>query len=65
MTPEQKAAFINAQCAITNAKIAGMVSANMTCASQFKPPQYSEKDFEAASNDHVLGWNAVILFFED
>ena len=65
MTPEQKAAFINAQAALTQAKIFGMVSANMTCASQFKPPRYSEKDFQEASNDAVLGWNAVILFFQE
>jgi len=66
MTPEQKAAFINAQCALVNAKIASMQAANLTYNPKYGgPPKYVEEDFLRESQEAVLGWNAVISFFQD
>lgn len=65
MTPEQKAAFIVAQAALVNAKIAGMQAENQRRIAIGYDNPYTEKDFEAAANHHVLGWNAVIEFFRE
>ena len=63
MTPEQKAAFINAQAAILNAQIAGMVSENMNRANRGEALAYTEDDFTKLIDASCLGHNNVVGFF--
>jgi hypothetical protein len=62
MTDEQKAAYVMAQAALLNAKIAAMVNANT-----FERPgdkKYTEADFDAVIQDfQVLNHNYLIGFF--
>lgn len=64
MSPEQQAAFINAQCALVNAKIAGMTAENNRAYMKGEEQPYREADFERESQPGILGWNAVITFFQ-
>jgi len=63
MTPEQQAAFIMAQAAITMARVAGMQAENQLYLSLWHPVKYREDAFEEAANHATLGHNAVISFF--
>lgn len=67
MTPEQKAAFVNAQAALLNAEIAGMQAENQHRLSRGETIAYGEDGFHEAFKRYegVLGHNAVISFFHD
>lgn len=66
MTDEQKAAFINAQVALLNARIAGMIAANLSATSPEIVP-YSEKAFEDVVMEYegTVGHNACLELFHD
>jgi len=65
MTPEQKAAFVVAQAALLNARIAAMNAANANRAITGLSPAYDEGDFAKLESyyEGALGWNAVITLF--
>jgi hypothetical protein len=67
MTPEQKAAFINAQVAMFNGTIAAMIWHNEERLSHGHSIAYGPDAFEEAITkaETVLGANAVIAFFAD
>ena len=65
MTDDQKAAYINAQVALFNAEIAGMVAENTIRAHRNETLAYPESAFSEVMNkyDSTIGHNAVISFF--
>lgn len=65
MTHEQAAAFINAQTALLNARIAGMTAENMQRAAVGNSMAYDEEYFASVVREFegVLGFNAVITLF--
>ena len=65
MTPEQKAAFVVAQAALFNARVAGMVAENQYRTSRGLMVAYGEDAFASLEREFsaVLGHNAVVLFF--
>lgn len=63
MTAEQKAAFIVAQVACANVRVAAMQAENLHYLHQGQPPRYGEADFDAVPDQFVIGHNAVISFF--
>lgn len=67
MNDELKAAFLNAQTALLNAEIQGMVAENqhrMACGNSVA---YGEEAFDAAIKRYegILGYNAMITFIKD
>jgi hypothetical protein len=67
MTPEQKAAFINAQSVMMYCELQEMIAANKEREQRGHSLAYPEDTFANlyASYNHVLGYNAVVKFFED
>lgn len=65
MTPEQQAAFVNAQTALLNCEVAGMVAENQVRQSLGQSMAYDETAFVAKYKEYVnvLGHNAVVSFF--
>lgn len=64
MTPEQQAAFIMAQVAVTMARVAGMQAENQHRLAVGRTDLYTEAAFDEAANHYTLGHNAVISFFQ-
>ena len=65
MTPEQKAAFINAQAACAMAAIAGMQALNAERQANGYALAYDEAAFAAVPDRYCIGHNAVVTFFQD
>lgn len=67
MTPEQKAAFINAQTALLNCEVAGMIAENQARQRNGYALAYTEEafDFIYKKYEPVLGYNAIIQCFRD
>lgn len=67
MTDEQKAAFINAQAAMMNGRIAEMVAANMQRAAEGSSMAYSGHNFYEVICEYepVIGHNACLELFHD
>ncbi len=67
MTPEQRAAFVNAQTALLNCEVAGMVAQNQWMAHVGGTPAYDEPAFLAKFREYenVIGYNAVVDLFRD
>ena len=65
MTPEQKAAYIQAQAACAMAEIAGMQAENMQREHRGESMAYVEDDFVEIPNKYGIHTNAVIVFFHD
>ena len=65
MTHEQAVAFVNAQTALLNARIAGMTAENMQRAALGNSMAYDEEYFVAVAREFesVLGHNAAITLF--
>ena len=65
MTHEQAAAFVNAQTALLNARIAGMTAENMQRAAIGNSMAYDEEYFVTVAREFeaVLGHNAAITLF--
>ena len=66
MTPEQRAAFINAQTCMMQAELAMMAAENTERDRNGYSLAYSGAEFSAflARWEPVLGYNAVISFFQ-
>lgn len=65
MTPEQQAAYIVAQAAVLNGRIAGMAAVNQSCAIRGVEPRYVESDFDAEISRSGCHHNDVIGFSQD
>ena len=65
MTPEQKAAFINAQAVSALARIAGMQADNAYRIQANVAPYYNMDDFNKVPDEFGLGHNTLISFFAD
>lgn len=63
MTPEQQAAYIVAQAACANARVAAMVAENQMRAHRGESPAYVEDHFDMVANDYGIHHNAVLTFF--
>lgn len=65
MTPEQKAAFVVAQAALLNTRVAGMEAENQQRQYRGLAPAYGEDAFISLEREFesTLGHNAVLLFF--
>ena len=59
MTPEQKAAMVNAQVACAQIEAASMVAENMRRQHRGEAMAYNEKDFMGLIDKYGLGWNTV------
>lgn len=70
MTPEQAAAFVQAQAASAAAELEAMKLANLLyfreidCNIRPQPP-YSPEDFQAVADRFMLGYNTVVQVFQD
>lgn len=65
MTPEQKAAYIQAQAVAAMAEIQMMLAANKVREQCGLSLAYGEEDFAKIEERYVIGHNAVIDFFRD
>lgn len=65
MTPEQKAAFINAQSACALCERAAMTWQNNADVTAKKPLTFSGEDFMGLIDKYQIGHNSVVLFFHD
>lgn len=66
MTPEQKAAFVNAQVAVFNARVAGMIAENAQRVHIGQSLAYGEGDFTAIEREYdALLSNNLLDFFRD
>lgn len=63
MSDEQKAAYVMAQVALFNARIAGMVAENQMRTHRGEAPAYVEGDFVKAAEDSGIHHNAVVGIF--
>jgi hypothetical protein len=63
MTPEQKAAYISAQCVCAYSEIAAMEAANKERESKGFSLAYGEEAFLEVQNKYCLGANDVLGFF--
>ena len=64
MTPEQKAAYINAQAVCTQAEIAGMVAENMQREHLGQSMAYDDKAFLDVVDKYCVSHNAVLTLFQ-
>ena len=62
MNEEARAAFIVAQAACANARIAGMVAENQHRLSLGQSIAYDEAAFTAIETEYMIGHNAVIEY---
>ena len=67
MTPEQKAALINAQTLLANAELMGMVAENQKRMSNRESLAYGESEFKSFGKkwDPIIGYNAILEIFHD
>lgn len=65
MTPEQKAAFVNAQVACAMAEIAAMQAHDRWQRAVGTDQFYTEEAYSAVPDKFGIGHNAVITFFQD
>ena len=67
MTPEQKAALINAQTLLANAELMGMVAENQKRMSNRESLAYGEDSFSEFYKkwDSIIGYNAILEIFHD
>ncbi len=65
MTPEQKAAYINAQCISANADIQGMIAENQHRLSLGLSIAYDEQAFAEVPDRYGIHHNQIIDFFRD
>lgn len=67
MTPEQKAAFINAQVAMLNARVAGMVAENQMRLARGETIAYADDSFAVLEREYegTLSHNAITSFFRE
>lgn len=65
MTPEQRAAFINAQAVSAFAEIQGMVADNENAAANGYTRPYGFQNFIGVRDAHVLDHDQLIRFFEE
>ncbi len=67
MTPEQAAAYINAQSTMMRCRIEAMVAENQQRAMSDCSPGYGEDAFLALEREFagVLGHNAIITLYQD
>lgn len=63
MTPEQKAAFINAQASAATCERMAMAWQNLADTAANRPLTYSYADFMALIDRYQLGYNDVVGFF--
>lgn len=63
MTPEQKAAFINAMTAGMLCELAAMQANNAASEGVTRYPPHAPAEFNALPDKHGLGHNAVVSFF--
>lgn len=65
MTPEQVAAFVNAQAALLNARVAAMTAENMQRAALGHSMAYTEEQFDEVIREYegTLGHNAALELF--
>jgi hypothetical protein len=64
MTPEQAAAFINAQAACANAEIAAMQTHNKLYWEYDHIAKHTAEDFECIIDKYGISHNAVLTLFE-
>lgn len=64
MTPEEKAAVIQARCATATIRAMGMQAENMQKEFRGAPPAYTQVDFDNVIEEEGTHWNAVssVLF---
>lgn len=60
MTPEERAAFLNAMSAAATIKAMGMNAENQGCIFRGETLLYGEEAFNAVIEEHGLGYNAVL-----
>lgn len=65
MTPEQAAAFVNAQSACALMERAAMTWQNNADNAARKPMTFSAADFMALQEKYCIGHNAVLQCFQD
>ena len=65
MTPEQKAAYIQAQAACAMAEIAGMQAENMQREHRGESMAYVEDDFAQVIEKYSIHHNAVVEWMRD
>ena len=65
MTPEQKAAFINAQAVAATAEIEGMKAANYMSEINENIHEFRQEDFMAVINKYGIGANFISIFFNN
>ncbi len=67
MTPEQKAAFINAQTAMMHAEMQGMIAENWERQQRGHSLAHGPQQWQEFQSrwETVIGYNAVILFFRE
>lgn len=63
VTPEQKAALVNAQAAAMLAELESMKAANVHRAMQGFSQAYGEDAFLHLIDKYLVGWNAISDFF--
>ncbi len=65
MTPEQTAAYINAQATLCQIELAGMVAANQDRLTNGHTLAYMEEEFKDiyAKYDSILGHNSIMTLF--
>lgn len=64
MTPEQAAAFVNAQAVAAMAEIQGMVAENQQSVLCGRSVVYGEDAFAAIEGKYGLGHNTICLLFQ-
>ena len=65
MTPEQKAAYINAQASRAMIEALGMVAENQSRADQGKAPAYNQESFVDLLDGYSLHHSILKAFFDD
>lgn len=64
MTPEEKAAYIQSQCACAMIEAMGYQAENQVRAEQGCSIAYDEEAFAALENKYVIGHNTVVSFLQ-
>jgi len=65
MTPEQKAAYVQAQVACVLTHVASMTAANMQRAACNESMAYNEEDFASLITRYGIHHNTVMTLFHD
>lgn len=64
MTPEQQAAYVNAQAVCALARIAGMMTANSERRDDGKAIAYDEEAFDKVASQFGISHNQLVEFFK-